>query len=59
MRITFNRIIFKNHTKKIRKDIDSRRTCNNKNFGVEFPFDLADSKTEPTKFTDNSEYAYI
>ena len=45
MRITFNRTIFKNRTKKIRKDIDSRRTCNNKDFGVEFPFDLADSKT--------------
>ena len=45
MRITFNRTIFKNHTKKIRKDIDFRRTCNNKDFGVEFLFDLADSKT--------------
>ncbi len=45
MRITFNKAIFKNHTEKLRKDNYSRKTCNNKVFGVELPTELADSKT--------------
>ena len=45
MRITFNKAIFKNHTEKFRKGNYSRRTCNNKVFGVELPSELVDSKT--------------